>query len=324
VSRALEFRLRHRDGSYRDYRNDHPRIWRWKQLGTYAARDITERTRAAEALQESQMRFQMVARATNDVVWDNNLATGRAWWNEAVETVFGYPPGEKAEGNMFWVTRVHADDLEAVVASFGEAVAARRPLHSSEYRFRRADGTYAYVLDRVLVQYGSDGTPVRVFGAMTDITARKHAEEALRQSQQRLQSILDNASVAISMKDAAGLYQIVNRRWEQLYGRSEAATVVSATPSCSLPSSPSRLPPMIDKYCVQERPSSSRKSCPAATARVRICRSSSRCATPMASYTRWVASRRTSPSAKRSRRLCSARRLPPKQPTGPRASSWPT
>src|SRR5439155_23462714 len=74
-----------------------------------------EGIRAQETQRESKARFQLVARANNDAVWDWDLKTNRIWWNEAFRTMFGCESAELAAGADSWFNRLHPEDKERVV-----------------------------------------------------------------------------------------------------------------------------------------------------------------------------------------------------------------
>ena len=138
-----------------------------------------ERDDVDRAVRESEQRFRAVAQATNDAVWDLDLETGWVWWSEGVRSVLGYPPEEVWPEGSWWVDGIHPDDRERVVAGRKEAIAGGRPTWTDEYRFRRADGSWAYVFDRGVVIRRADGSPLRMIGAMMDVTARRRAEEQM-------------------------------------------------------------------------------------------------------------------------------------------------
>jgi PAS domain S-box-containing protein len=144
--------------------------------------ESSERQRAESAQRESEARYRLVSRATNDVVWDWLVAGRSLYWNDALRRVFGYAGPAEAYDLDWWAARVHADDREAIVRGLHAAVADGGPeLWTAEYRFRRSDGTYATVLDRGLVARDAAGRAVRMIGSMLDITERKRAEEVERE-----------------------------------------------------------------------------------------------------------------------------------------------
>lgn len=153
-----------------------------------------ERKQFEEKLQRSNERFELVTRATNDAVWDWNLQTNEVWWNEAVRTMFGYADGEVSPTSKWWYEHIHPDDRERVVSGIHDVIDHGGENWSDEYRYLCADGSFKYILDRGFAIH-RDGQPVRMLGAMQDVTARRTAEENLRKSQERLQLVLDSSAL---------------------------------------------------------------------------------------------------------------------------------
>jgi PAS domain S-box-containing protein len=131
---------------------------------------------------EGAERFEVVARATNDAVWDWDLVTNNIWWNEGMRTLFGYPP-DKVPTIHTWTEYLHPDDAARVTESLYGAIRSGNQQWRDSYRFLRHDGTYADILDRGYVIHAADGTPIRMIGAMLDVTERRRLEDQLRQAQ---------------------------------------------------------------------------------------------------------------------------------------------
>jgi PAS domain S-box-containing protein len=113
----------------------------------WVARDITGRKQAEEALRRSEERYRLVARATNEAIWDSDVLADRQIWNGAVEAMFGYPPGLQTNAT-WWEDHIHPEDRERVLAGIDAVLNYGGEMWSEEYRFRRADGEYATVVDR--------------------------------------------------------------------------------------------------------------------------------------------------------------------------------
>ncbi len=165
------------------------------------ARDISERLKSEERLQQSLERFEIVARATNDVVYDWNLATDQLWWNDNFRTVFGHEPHEVGAYVDSWTSRIHPDDGEFVRGDRKAAIEGGYKSWSGEYRFRRKDGSYAVVFDRGMVMRDSAGRPVRMIGAMVDVSARKEAERKMALHTQRQEIIARLGQLALRESD---------------------------------------------------------------------------------------------------------------------------
>jgi PAS domain S-box-containing protein len=139
--------------------------------------------RLVRALRESQERFQFVSRATNDAVWDWDLVSDAVWWNEGIQTLFGYREDQVGPDITWWYELLHPEERERVIADIRAAVDRGDESWSAEYRCRRADGTYAQVFDRGYVLRDAEGRGTRMIGGMMDVTQRKQLEDELRQAQ---------------------------------------------------------------------------------------------------------------------------------------------
>ncbi len=151
--------------------------------------DITARKDAEARHQEIEERYRLAARATNDAIWDWRMADGQVIWNEALATLFGHTTMETDA--QWWLNHIHPDDRARIDADIHQVIEGDGTTWSGEYRFRRDDGSYASVLDRGAVLRGADGEPLRMIGAMLDLTARKSAEAALAESEERLRFATD-------------------------------------------------------------------------------------------------------------------------------------
>lgn len=142
------------------------------------ANDITSKIIAEEELRKSNERFQLASRATSDAIWDCDLLTDTLHWGEGMQNLFGYEP-KKVDGS-FWKELIHPDERMQVVNAVELAV--NNPgtrFWKHEYRFKKADGSYSYVLDRGFIIRDDDGKAVRMIGSMQDISARKYSEQIL-------------------------------------------------------------------------------------------------------------------------------------------------
>ena len=142
--------------------------------------EFAQSRKAAEALERSEERFQLIADATNDVIWDHNLLTNSTWRNKNYSKLVGRPEGMPLDDSECWTDRLHPEDVARITGSFWKVVKDGESSNwSCEYQLRRDDGSYVDVLDRGYVICDATGQPVRVVGAMMDITERKRAEAEL-------------------------------------------------------------------------------------------------------------------------------------------------
>jgi PAS domain S-box-containing protein len=176
--------------------------------------DISEQRSAERAFRTTDERFRFVAKATNDVIWDWDLKTNSLVWNDSVETVFGHKQNRIFPEVQWWYDHIHPEDRERVVAGVHGVLDHGGTSWSDQYRYRRGDGSYANVMDRGYIARDSNGEPLRMIGAMTDVTERSRSEAAIRFQAQLLNAVQQ----AVVATDPEGLVIFWNDFAERLYG----------------------------------------------------------------------------------------------------------
>jgi PAS domain S-box-containing protein len=150
---------------------------------TGSSQDVTELRTALEAMGASEERYRLAAAVTNDVLYDYLVTGDRVSWNPAMTTTFGHPlESDGTTSLVWWTALIHPEDRARVEQSLECAIAAGNERWQEEYRFRRADGQYALVLDRAYVMRDDEGRARRLIGSMIDETARRALDARLRQS----------------------------------------------------------------------------------------------------------------------------------------------
>ena len=149
-------------------------------------RDRTEQHFAGQALEAVNERFRLTQRATRDAIWDWSLTDNSVLWNEALEDAYGWAPGQVEPTGDWWLAQIHPEDRARVDHSIDAVIAGAGTGWTEEYRFRRADGSYADVLDRGYVIRDAGGRPIRMIGALLDLSERRRADAALRDRENRL------------------------------------------------------------------------------------------------------------------------------------------
>lgn len=131
---------------------------------------------AREELSVTEERYRLSSRATTDLIWDWNRGTGRIHWDDGLTTIYGYPPEAIEPTTAWWYDHIHPEDRERVRLSVFSALEGPDAYWTDEYRFRRADGSYATILNRAIVVRGKAGRAVRMTGVMFDATERAEAD----------------------------------------------------------------------------------------------------------------------------------------------------
>ncbi|MGH8126119.1 MAG: PAS domain-containing protein, partial [Rhodanobacteraceae bacterium] len=189
-------------------------VFRGKTARLVLANDVTQRTRTETALRLSHERFDYVTRATEDAVWDRNVADNAIWWNGGLQRLFGIPPDE-VQPTVEWArARIHPDDRAQIARSMDEVIDSDAEQWACEYRFRRHDGTYAFVYDRGFVLRDTAGHATRIVGAITDLSDRKRREDTLREQAM----LLDRAKDAIFVRGLDHRIRYWNKAAESIYG----------------------------------------------------------------------------------------------------------
>lgn len=153
------------------------------------ADDRRSRKRAEAELAVSWERLKLIARATNDTIWDYDLTTQTLSWNEGFLVHFGFRPDEVHPGVESWYNCLHPEEKERVIAIRYAAINGAEEKWLDQYRFCRADGTYAHVLDRGYVLRNDEGRAVRAVGALIDLTEQKRAEVEITAAYERLRDL---------------------------------------------------------------------------------------------------------------------------------------
>jgi PAS domain S-box-containing protein len=183
--------------------------------------DVTARVAAERMMRESEERFHLLSKATNDAIWDWDLLTDALWWNDGYYSLFGYTRSDAPNRVDTWRDGIVPGDRGRVVDGMQRAIADGAESWWDEYRFIRADGTHAYVLDRGYVIRDARGRAIRMIGGMTDLTSRREAEEQIAAQA----ALLNEAQDAILLMDLNHRVLFWNRGAEQLYGWSPGEAI---------------------------------------------------------------------------------------------------
>ena len=162
---------------------------------------LLESREASEILKESKERYDVVMKATSDTIWDMDIVNNRITYNKGIHLVFGYAPSyqQVSHARKWWKKTVHPEDQKKVEDLLKDVLENKQSHIQIEYRFRCADGSYKYVFDRGFIILDERNEPVRIIGAMQDITRQKEEENRLR----LLESVITHATDAVLIAEAA-------------------------------------------------------------------------------------------------------------------------
>jgi PAS domain S-box-containing protein len=158
------------------------------------ARDMTRRVRAEARLREIEARHELLLGATEDGIFDVDLATGNIWHSPRALELVGVDDPATYHHIEHLQAIVHPDDREAADAAFAEHLAHGTP-YRTEIRIRRRDGAWRWIETQGKAARDADGRPVRMVGSNRDVTARREAEQALHVAHDRLEQAFQMARV---------------------------------------------------------------------------------------------------------------------------------
>lgn len=163
-------------------------------IGGYAI-DITDQVNVKKALEQSNERFDIIANAISDCIWDCDLTTGVVYRSAALMTLTGYSAHEIKDSLSWWEQKTHPDDREASITKFRQALQNGDSYCEGEYRFLCANNQYRHFYDKGYILY-QEGKPVRAIGIVHDITESKAMEEKLMQDKIKQQQEISQAIIA--------------------------------------------------------------------------------------------------------------------------------
>ncbi|WP_165749139.1 PAS domain-containing protein [Cellulophaga sp. Z1A5H] len=159
-----------------------------------AIQDVTEKLQAIEDIKRANERFEKVAEATNDGIWDWDLKNNVVFHGAGYSELFGYSKSEENSNPEIWIGRIHPEDKPKILELITGLIELKtQEYFNCEYRYLKSNGDYAFVIDRGSVMKNDRGEVIRIVGAVQDITDQKDYEASL----QKLNNHLENQAVEL-------------------------------------------------------------------------------------------------------------------------------
>ena len=206
------------------------------------ARDVTEREKALKSLHDSEERYTLAQRAANIGSWDWDILTGDLQWSEQIEPMFGFARGEFGATYEAFLDCIHPDDRRYVEDSVNAAVEKNKD-YDIEHRIVWPDGTVHWVSEKGEVFRDGNGKGIRMLGIVQDITERKYAEQALRESEANYRTLVEFSPDGVLSVDSdvriidcnVGVCQLLGYSREELTGKDIRELLPNPVPEDPMP-----------------------------------------------------------------------------------------
>jgi PAS domain S-box-containing protein len=213
----IEYRIKRSDGEYIWIHVFSHAIWDEHEKRVVrlvgATKDITEKKKAEEALRESETRSKIAQENANIGIWDWRLSDGHLVWSDVTYRLFGLEPGEETPSYELFESFVDPEDWKMVDAKVKSAVENDTP-YSAEMRVTKKDGGQGILFAEGSVLKDSGGNKKRLLGTIIDITDRKQAENALRESEEKYRVLAEDSPTGIFISDPEKFHYVNNRLCE--------------------------------------------------------------------------------------------------------------
>ena len=170
--------------------------------------------------------FSLAVFGSSDGLWDWDIRGNTVAYSARWKTMLGYREDEIGTDFEEWQSRLHPDDLDRACSMLDAYLAGAIPHYELEHRLRHRDGSYRWILARGMVLRDKDGEPYWMAGSHTDITARKEAEERLRESEALYRALVRTSPDSIVLMDLDGTILMANNRAAELYACVDAEEMI--------------------------------------------------------------------------------------------------
>lgn len=182
--------------------------------------DVTENEINLRKVKESEERFNLAMKASNDGIFDWNLVTNEIYYSPGWKRMLGYEDNELPNDFSIWEKLTELEDVKKSWEMQQEVISKKRDRFIMEFKMKHKDGHWVDILSRAEAVFDETGKAVRMIGTHIDISERKKAEVRIRESERLLQTLIETIPDLVWMKDAKGVYLTCNPKFERFFGAS--------------------------------------------------------------------------------------------------------
>ncbi|MCC5940390.1 MAG: PAS domain S-box protein [Balneolaceae bacterium] len=184
--------------------------------------DKTKEIEYREALKHQSYKFEMIAKSSNDVLYDWDVQANEVWWSEGWQLRFGFDDEEIENTIEWWEERIHPENREKVSKSVTNTLKSNKDSLIEYYRFKNGTGNYSIVIDRAYFIRDEHGKVLNVVGTISDITADVKAKEELKASEEQYRLLFDQNPIPMMIFDPDTYnFSAVNEAFVSKYGYSK-------------------------------------------------------------------------------------------------------
>ena len=166
----------------------------------------------------SNQRFELATKATSEIIWDWDMEKDYTFRSNNFEKLLGYNQEESLLNDKFWKSIIHPDDLNEVEHNLKNALEGSSEKWSQEFRVKKSDGKYLFIIDKGLIIRNKKGKAIRMIGSTQDITARKIAETELADQRQRLSNVIEGTGAGTWEWNVQTGETVYNETWANIIG----------------------------------------------------------------------------------------------------------
>ena len=174
-----------------------------------------------EELKKQSDKFEMIAKSSNDVLFEWNIKSGHVWWSEGLISRFNFKENEVEHTIDWWISKIHPNHRDKIINSFLKAVEAKEDTWVKYYEIKNGTGTFSVVIDKGYFIKDEDGNSEFMVGSISDITADVRAREELRASEEQYRLLFEQSPLPMFIYDPKTLHFITaNQSVIEKYGYS--------------------------------------------------------------------------------------------------------